>query len=128
LSCSEKPQRVRGEGKEFTQKGEAIYQKYGEIEDILKVVADARSKGFSFAQIWERVSGSGLPQAKVLRSLDVTGRMLVVLDGMELELDSGLAVPQNAKAYYDQAKEMSRKAEGAKVALQRQSSKASKQI
>jgi predicted ribosome quality control (RQC) complex YloA/Tae2 family protein len=104
--------------KEFTQKGEAIYQKYGEIEDILKVVADARSKGFSFAQIWERVSGSGLPQAEVLRSLDVTGRMLVVLDGMELELDSSLAVPQNAKAYYDQAKEMSRKAEGAKVALQ----------
>ncbi|HSD57894.1 MAG TPA: ribosome rescue protein RqcH [Methanotrichaceae archaeon] len=104
--------------KEFTQKGEAIYQKYGEIEDILKVVADARSKGFSFAQIWARVSGSGLPQAKVLRSLDVTGRMLVVLDGMELELDSGLAVPQNAKAYYDRAKEMSRKAEGAKVALQ----------
>ena len=104
--------------KEFTQKGEAIYQKYGEVEDILKVVADARSKGFSFAQIWERVSSSGLPQAEVLRSLDVTGRMLIVLDGMELELDSGLAVPQNAKAYYDQAKEMSRKAEGAKVALQ----------
>jgi predicted ribosome quality control (RQC) complex YloA/Tae2 family protein len=103
--------------KELTQKGEAVYQKYGEIENILKVVTDARSKGFSFAQIWERIRGSGLPQAQILRSLDVTGRMLVVLDGMELELDAGLAVPQNAKAYYDQAKEMSRKAEGARVAL-----------
>jgi predicted ribosome quality control (RQC) complex YloA/Tae2 family protein len=104
--------------KELTQKGEAIYQKYGEVEDILKVVADARSKGFSYSQILERISSSGLPQAEVLRSLDVTGRMLVVLDGMELELDAGMMVPQNAKAYYDQAKEMSRKAEGAKAALQ----------
>jgi predicted ribosome quality control (RQC) complex YloA/Tae2 family protein len=104
--------------KELTEKGEAIYQRYGEVENILKVVADARSKGFSYSQIWERISGSGLSQAEVLRSLDVTGRMLVVLDGMELELDVGLAVPQNAKAYYDQAKEMSRKAEGAKAALQ----------
>jgi predicted ribosome quality control (RQC) complex YloA/Tae2 family protein len=104
--------------KELTQKGEAIYQKYCEVEDILKVVADARSKGFSYSQIWERISSSGLPQAEVLHSLDVTGRMLVVLDGMELELDAGMTVPQNAKAYYDQAKEMSRKAEGAKAALQ----------
>ncbi len=103
---------------ELTQKGEAVYQNYGEIEAILKVVADARARGFSYAEIWERISDSGLPQAQILRSLDVTGRMLVVLDGMELELDTGLAVPQNAKAYYDQAKEMSRKAKGAKVALQ----------
>lgn len=103
--------------KDFTGKGEAIYQRYGEIEGILKVVADARAKGFSYAQIWERISGSGLPQAQVLRSLDVTGMMLVAIDGTELELDARLTVPQNAKAYYDKAKEMSRKAEGAKAAL-----------
>lgn len=103
--------------KELTIKGEAIYQRYGEIEEILKVVADARAKGFSYAQIWERISSSGLPQAKVLRSLDITGKMLVDLDGMDLELDARLTVPQNAKAYYDKAKEMSRKAEGAKAAL-----------
>ncbi len=104
--------------KELTLKGEAVYQRYGEIEDLLKVVADARAKDFSYAQIWERISSSGLPQAEVLRSLDVTGMMGVVLDGMELELDARLTVPQNAKAYYDKAKEMGKKAEGAKVALQ----------
>ncbi len=104
--------------KELTLKGEAVYQNYGEIEAILNVVATARAKDFSYAEIWKKISGSGLPQAQILRSLDVTGRMQVVLNGMELGLDAGLTVPQNAKAYYDQAKEMSRKAEGAKAALQ----------
>ena len=36
---------------------------------------------------------------------------------MELELHAGLTVPQNAQRYYEKAKEMARKASGAKEAL-----------
>lgn len=103
---------------ELIKKGELVYQRYGEIEQLLKVVKDARDKDFTYRQIWDKISGSGLPQAQILHSLDVTGEMKVVFDGVELNISAGLAVPQNAQAYYDQAKEMSRKAAGAKVALQ----------
>ena len=102
----------------LVEKGELVYQQYTAVEGLMKVVADARARGFSYDKIWERISGSGLPQAQLLRSLDGRGRMLVVLDGVELELNAALTVPQNAQRYYDQAKEMSRKAAGAKAALE----------
>jgi predicted ribosome quality control (RQC) complex YloA/Tae2 family protein len=80
-------------------------------------VADARSRGFSYNQIWDKVSSSGLPQAKTIRSMDGQGEMKVILDGVEMELNAGLTVPQNAQRYYEKAKEMARKAAGARGAL-----------
>jgi predicted ribosome quality control (RQC) complex YloA/Tae2 family protein len=103
--------------KAFIAKGELVYQIYGSVEQILRVVADAKAKGFSYNQIWERISGSGLPQAKTILSLDGQGEMRVLLEGEELELHAGLSVPQNAQRYYEKAKEMARKGSGAKEAL-----------
>jgi predicted ribosome quality control (RQC) complex YloA/Tae2 family protein len=103
--------------KAFIAKGELVYQIYGSVEQILRVVADAKAKGFSYNQIWERISGSGLPQAKTILSLDGQGEMRVILGGEELELHAGLTVPQNAQRYYEKAKEMARKGSGAKEAL-----------
>ena len=118
LSCSEGPlQEFEAQRRRIVQKGELVYQMYGSIEHLLKVVADARAKGFSYNQIWEKISGSGLPQAKIMLSLDGKGEMRVVLDGAELELNAGLTVPQNAQRYYEKAKELARKAAGAKGAL-----------
>lgn len=102
---------------ELVRKGELIYQLYGNVEQILTLMNDARTRGFSYNQIWERISGSGLPQAKTILSLDGRGEMRVLLDGEELELNAGLTVPQNAQRYYDKAKEMVRKAKGAVSAL-----------
>jgi predicted ribosome quality control (RQC) complex YloA/Tae2 family protein len=104
--------------RDLVARGELVYQRYGEIEQLLKVIKDARARDFTYRQIWDKIRGSGLPQARVLRSLDVTGRMTAVFDGVELDLDAGLTVPQNAQAFYDRAKEMGKKAAGAKAALQ----------
>ncbi len=103
--------------KALIAKGELVYQIYGSVEQILRVVADAKSKGFSYNQIWERISVSGLPQAKIILSLDGQGEMRVLLEGVELELHASLSVPQNAQRYYEKAKEMARKGSGAKEAL-----------
>ncbi len=103
--------------KAFVEKGELVYQEYGTIEGLLRVLADAKTRGYSYNQIWEKISGSGLPQAKIMRSLDGRGEMLVVLNDSELELNAGLTVPQNAQRYYEKAKELARKATGAKAAL-----------
>lgn len=104
--------------KDLISKGELVYQKYSEIEQLLRVVRDARARGFTYRQIWDKISGSGLPQARILQSLDVSGDMVAVFDGVELKLNAGMSVPQNAQVYYDESKEMSRKATGAKAALE----------
>jgi len=98
-------------------RGEQVYQIYGSVEQILKVIEQAHEKGFSYNQIWERISGSDLPQARAILSMDGQGEMKVLLDGTELELNACLTVPQNAQRYYERAKEMARKASGARDAL-----------
>ncbi len=103
--------------KALIAKGEQVYQLYGSIERILQVIEQARQKGFSYNQIWERISGSDLPQARSILRMDGQGEMRVEIEGSELELNAGLSVPQNAQRYYDKAKEMARKAGGAREAL-----------
>jgi len=103
--------------RELVAKGEHIYQIYSSVDGILQVVARAREKGFSYNQIWERISSSDLPQARAILSLDGQGKMRVILDETELELDAGLTVAQNAQKYYERAKELSRKAAGAREAM-----------
>ncbi|OPY52543.1 MAG: hypothetical protein A4E49_01833 [Methanosaeta sp. PtaU1.Bin112] len=110
-------QEFEAQEKAFIGKGELVYQIYGSLDQILRVVSDAKAKGFSYNQIWEKISGSGLPQARIIRSLDGQGEMRVLLDGEELELNASLTVPQNAQRYYEKAKEMARKGSGAKEAL-----------
>lgn len=109
---------------EFTSKekdlvavGELIYQKYTDIEQLQRVISDARGKGFSFAQIWERIRKSELPQARIIQSMEHTGKVRIILDGAEIDLFADLTVPQNAQSYYDLAKEMAKKAQGAREAL-----------
>jgi predicted ribosome quality control (RQC) complex YloA/Tae2 family protein len=104
--------------REMKRKGELVYRHYGQIEALIEVIANARSKGFSYQQIWERISNSGLTQAQMLCSLDPLGEMKLLLEGETLELDAGLSVPQNAQRYYKRAKEMARKGSGAVAALQ----------
>jgi predicted ribosome quality control (RQC) complex YloA/Tae2 family protein len=50
--------------------------------------------------------------------MDHTGEVCIVLDDAKLDLNAGLTVPQNAQRYYEQAKEMAKKARGAKEALE----------
>jgi predicted ribosome quality control (RQC) complex YloA/Tae2 family protein len=105
------------EEKGFISKGELIYQTYTEIDRLLKVIEGARVKGYSYAKIFEKLSDSDNPSAKAIRRLDGRGEMLVFMNETQLELNAGLTVPQNAQRYYEKAKEMARKAEGAKGAL-----------
>jgi predicted ribosome quality control (RQC) complex YloA/Tae2 family protein len=103
--------------KELVALGEFVYQRYGEIEQLLNVISDAKAKGFSYVQIRERIRASSLPQAQIIRCMEHTGEIQITLDSVELDINAGLTVPQNAQRYYEQAKEMARKAKGAKEAL-----------
>lgn len=54
----------------------------------------------------------------MILSMEHTGRVGIVLDGAEIDLNAGLTVPQNAQRYYDLSKEMAKKARGAREALE----------
>ena len=104
--------------RESVQAGEFIYEHYPQIEALLATLAAAKDKGLSYTEIWERIRGSNLPQAKAISSMDYKGEVHLVLDSQELDISAELSVPQNAQRYYDKAKEMLRKREGAKAALE----------
>ena len=103
---------------EYARTGELIYERYGEIESVLNAISGALEKGFTYSEIWARIKTSGLPVAENILSIDYKGEVVLRLDGQELKLNAGLSVPQNAQRYYDRAKEMARKEEGAKRALE----------
>lgn len=119
---------------EYARTGELIYERYGEIESVLNAISGALEKGFTYSEIWARIKTSGLPVAENILSIDYKGEVVLRLDGQEqeqeqererelepklkLKLNAGLSVPQNAQRYYDRAKEMAKKEEGAKRALE----------
>lgn len=105
---------------ECSRNGELIYERYGEIEAILKAISEAMDKGFTYSEIWARIKTSGLPVAKQIISIDYQGEVKLQLeeDGPVFNLNAKLTLPQNAKRYYDKSKEMTKKIDGAKKALE----------
>jgi predicted ribosome quality control (RQC) complex YloA/Tae2 family protein len=57
--------RFEKEAIEFHETGDMIYQSYGAIEQIINAVKEARSKGFSWEEISEKLSGKELGEIKV---------------------------------------------------------------
>lgn len=106
--------------KDYAKCGEIVYERYGEIEAVLGAIAKAMEDGYTYSEIWARIKTSGLPIAEKLLSLDYKGEVKLLLEekGPELELNVHLTVPQNAERYYDKSKEMTKKKEGAKKALE----------
>jgi Predicted RNA-binding protein homologous to eukaryotic snRNP len=107
---------LRAKETQLASMGDFIYQRYSEIDSILKAIAGARERGLSYTDIWERIQSSG---KSAVKSLDYSGEMIVEIDGVTLELNAGLTVPQNAGRYYERAKEAAKKAAGAEEALRR---------
>ena len=58
-------ERFEKEGVEFQESGDNIYQNYGAIEQVINAVKDARSKGFSWEDISEKLSGKEVNGIKV---------------------------------------------------------------
>lgn len=104
--------------KEFMRTGEMIYESYATIENILTSMERARDKGYSYAEIWDRIKDSTLPEAQMINSIDHRAEVKLSLEGVDLDLNAELSVPQNAQRYYERAKEMTKKREGAQTALE----------
>jgi predicted ribosome quality control (RQC) complex YloA/Tae2 family protein len=110
------------EEKENVLKGETIYAEYQQVEDIIKVIRGAREKGYSWDDIrktLKEAKKAGKAAASAIQSIDsATGTLSVRLAEAGVNIDVSLTVPQNAQIYYDRAKKVQAKKEGALKAIE----------
>lgn len=110
------------EAKEHVRKGELIYGEYKRVEEVVKVIKGARDKGFSWDDIrktLKEAKKAGNQAAAAIQAIDpATGQITVALTELAVNLDVSMTVPQNAQAYYDKAKKVQAKKEGALKAIE----------
>ncbi|MDG6244458.1 MAG: ribosome rescue protein RqcH [Methanolobus sp.] len=100
---------------------EKIYAHYIEIEEVVDILKQARAKGYSWDEIKSIIKKAkeSVPAAKRITSIDsAAGNIVLDLDGTNASIDIKLTIPQNAQVYYDKAKKLNRKREGALKAIE----------
>lgn len=109
------------EEKENVRKGEAIYAGYNIINDIISVIKGARSKGYSWDDIRKTLKDAkkaGNQAASLIQSVDPAANTVnVKLPDVSVNINVDLTVPQNAQVYYDKAKKVQSKKDGALKAI-----------
>src|SRR4030065_881927 len=100
--------KFREDEQKLVHKGELIYAHYQTCDGILKVINNARDKGYSWDDIKNILKSSQMPEAKILKSINQQrGLINVLLGNEEVELDIRLSVTQNSQVYYDRSKKLS---------------------
>ncbi len=111
--------KFRDESEKLVRRGELIYAHYMAVDGILKAINSAREKGYSWDDIRNILKSSGSPEAKAIRSVNAgKGTLTIILDDVEIELDTRLSVTQNSQLYYDRSKKISSKIKGALLAIE----------
>jgi predicted ribosome quality control (RQC) complex YloA/Tae2 family protein len=104
-----------------TRIAEVIYANYVEIEGIVNILKQARDKGYSWSEIKSIVKKAKdtVPAAKWIENINsAEGNIVLNLDGTRATIDIKLTIPQNAQVYYDKAKKLTKKKDGALKAIE----------
>ncbi|ABE52306.1 ribosome rescue protein RqcH [Methanococcoides burtonii] len=105
----------------YTLIAESIYGNYQTVEEVLSVLEAARDKGYSWKDIWDTLKKAKdtLPAAKAIVSIDpAEGSVVVDLDVVNANINVRKTIPQNAQMYYNKAKKISKKRDGALIAIE----------
>jgi predicted ribosome quality control (RQC) complex YloA/Tae2 family protein len=98
--------------REYQSKGDLLFEKYQEIDRVIKTVREARR-----LKTWAEVNRA-LSSFSFFKQLDQsTGTITIDVSGILIDIVVDEDVPQNAQKYYNKAKVMKAKAEGAERAL-----------
>jgi predicted ribosome quality control (RQC) complex YloA/Tae2 family protein len=108
------------EANKYNSIAEAIYAHYPFVEEVLTVLTNARKSGYSWDDIKSKLKeADDIPSAKLIQSIDPkSGTIVMDLDGTKATLDIRYSVPQNAQTYYEKAKRVMKKREGALRAIE----------
>jgi len=102
------------------EKGDLLYANYSQLENLLKVIEDARSKEYPWkeiAKIIKDAKKSGMKEAQIVESMDKLGNLVLDIGNKKIAIDSKLAIPENAEVYYEKAKKAKGKINGALIAI-----------
>jgi predicted ribosome quality control (RQC) complex YloA/Tae2 family protein len=107
-------QQFKNQEREYKSKGDLLFEKYHDIDRVIKTVREARR-----LKTWAEVS-SELSSLSFFKQVDQsTGTITMEVNGVLIDIVVDEDVPQNAQKYYHKAKVMKAKAEGAERALDR---------
>lgn len=104
-----------------TRKGDLIYAYYATLDNLLKVVLDAREK-YSWSEIKKILKegkAKGLKEVQMVESVDKKGNMILNLEGESLIIDPSKSIPENAEVYYERSKKAKKKINGVLVAIEK---------
>jgi predicted ribosome quality control (RQC) complex YloA/Tae2 family protein len=105
-------QQFKNQEREYKAKGDLLFEKYQEIDRIVKTVREARR-----LKTWAEVNRE-LSSLSFFKQVDQsTGTITIEVAGVQIDIVVDEDVPQNAEKYYHKAKVMKAKAEGAERAL-----------
>ncbi len=100
--------------------GDLIYENYGTISKILRILKDARDAGQSWYDIYnivENEKDQSIPEAKLIKKLYPEDDTVLLNIGEGLRLNLKKSLEENAEDYYDKAKKAKAKIDGAQEAV-----------
>ncbi|RLG28868.1 fibronectin-binding domain-containing protein [Methanosarcinales archaeon] len=96
---------------DLNAKAEAVYTHYQPVDELLGLVRQELADG----RTWDEIRA----EHSEIKRTDPRNRTITIeLDGMDLPLDTGKNVPQNAQVFYDRSKKISSKLNGAVHAIE----------
>ena len=115
--ASEKWKSVSTDSKEIA---DLIYRNYPQIEEIINGMKRARDSGISWDKIKQKISEAKTPQTESIKEIkENSGKVIVIIEDKEIELDFRKTPEENAAKYYEGSKFAKRKIEGADSAFER---------
>ncbi len=97
--------------------GEAIYNSFQMVQEVLDTISSARSGALSWAEIITRIDEGkkkGIASAIIIeRIIPAQGKIMVKLDDIDVSLDIRKSAQDNASLAYEQAKKSEAKTKGA---------------
>ena len=106
---------------ETQHKGDTIYAHYNDIQEILNVISQARSK-YSWKEISSIIKKSkkegNIPELQVIESVDKMGVLNLKFDDTLVLVDSNVGIPESAEKYYNKGKKAKKKIKGVTEAIE----------
>lgn len=103
------------------KRGELLYTNYTQIENLLNVILNARSKDYGWkeiAKILKQAKKDGMAEAQIYESLDPLGNITLKIEDVSINLDCKKSINDNAETYYEKSKKAKRKIKGAEIAIE----------
>lgn len=105
--------------KESKIKGEAIYSNYQKIQNIIDIINEARKKHswLEIIAIVKKAKKAKTDGLEIIESIDKMGVLTLNLEGIIVNIDTGLVIPENAEIYYNKGKKAKKKIKGVNIAI-----------